>query len=432
MRYVNILFGLLFTSTCLFSQSLFESALSSTPDGEEKPFILNGYIRSDVFANETDYRTVYAETSLKLETKSYKFGNAFTDIRCIKKFIGENEVIDVNLREAYVNLYWGRFDFRIGQQIIVWGRADGFNPTNNLTPYDYTVFSPDEDDKRLSNFVVKGTYNFHPFKFSANWVPVYKPSVLPFEKAEFSDGVTWSNSEYPEPKINKSNYAFNLSIEKVAFEGSLSYFNGYHKLPGIQFQAIDSLNYSVFLSAHHTQISGFDFSTAIGSYGIRGEFAFSIPTEKEKQFESIPNRQFEYTLGIDREWGDFNLIAQYIGKYVPGLEDLSITDSSNLSQYSNKLKVWNRMIYAQQNDWSNSISLRPLISLLHQTLSCEFLGLYNLNTKELYFKPKATYNLSDNISFSAGAQIYSGPEGTLFYILKKGLNVGFIECKVSF
>ena len=68
MKEVYILFGLLFTSTCLFSQNLFESALSSASKGNEKSFALNGFVRSDVFANETDFRSIYAESALKLET----------------------------------------------------------------------------------------------------------------------------------------------------------------------------------------------------------------------------------------------------------------------------------------------------------------------------------------------------------------------------
>ena len=55
------------------------------------------------------------------------------------------------MREAYVNAYLGPFDLRLGKQIIVWGRADALNPTNNLTPVDFRIRSPLEDDIRLGN-----------------------------------------------------------------------------------------------------------------------------------------------------------------------------------------------------------------------------------------------------------------------------------------
>ena len=109
MRYVYILFGLLFTSTCLFSQSLFESALSSTSEGNEKSFTLNGFVRSDVFASETDFRSIYAESALKIETLKSKYGNAFAEFRLQKNILNNEKPVNVDLREAYLNLYFGKF-----------------------------------------------------------------------------------------------------------------------------------------------------------------------------------------------------------------------------------------------------------------------------------------------------------------------------------
>ncbi len=37
------------------------------------------------------------------------------------------------LQEGYLNFSVGNMDFRVGRQIIAWGRADRFNPTDNLT-----------------------------------------------------------------------------------------------------------------------------------------------------------------------------------------------------------------------------------------------------------------------------------------------------------
>ena len=432
MKEVYILFGLLFTSTCLFSQNLFESALSSASKGNEKSFALNGFVRSDVFANETDFRSIYAESALKLETKNSKYGNAFAEFRLQKNILNNEKSLNVDLREAYINLYFGNFDFRIGQQIIVWGRADGFNPTNNLTPTDFTVFSPDEDDKRLSNFVVKGNYSFKKFRLEANWIPFYKASILPFDTYTLPNEVYWAEPNYPGTKWAESSYALKLSIEETAFDGSLSYFNGNNKLPALQIQADTAGMYGVLMTTHQIQVVGADFSTTLGKYGLRGEFAFTIACDDEDIYQSVPKQQFEYTIGIDREWGNFSLIAQYIGKYVFDFKELCLQDNSQQSQLLYELQLWNRMIFNQQNKWNHSVSLRPSLLMFHQTLNFEILGLYHFNTEELYIKPKLSYDLSDYISFATGVQFYSGPIETMFNILGESKNSGFFECKISF
>ncbi|MBI3605573.1 MAG: hypothetical protein HY202_06050 [Nitrospirae bacterium] len=45
--------------------------------------------------------------------------------------------------------------FFVGKQIVVWGRADGINPTDNLTPHDFTVLLPFEDDQRFGTTALK-------------------------------------------------------------------------------------------------------------------------------------------------------------------------------------------------------------------------------------------------------------------------------------
>lgn len=96
---------------------------------------------------------------MKLEVPIGISASAFSEVR-YRADGNNNHKFDI--REAYVNLNLGKFDFRVGEQIVLWGRADGFNPTNNVTPQDFCVFSPEEDDRRLGNFVVKGVFNPYP------------------------------------------------------------------------------------------------------------------------------------------------------------------------------------------------------------------------------------------------------------------------------
>ena len=62
------------------------------------------------------------------------------------------------LREAFVDVRLGRLDLRAGRQIIAWGRADGVNPTDNLSGQDLTLLVPDDDDRRLGTTAVRASY----------------------------------------------------------------------------------------------------------------------------------------------------------------------------------------------------------------------------------------------------------------------------------
>lgn len=420
---IVILFSILFFSCQIFSQDIYDSAnVDAAVEAVEK-YNFTGYFRSGIFADENSLKCTYAEGSLKLNVTGNEYGSAFAEAR----YLASNNDNSFELREGYLNLFLGSFDFRFGRQIIVWGRADGFNPTNNITPTDFTVFSPDEDDKRIANFVVKSVYNFHPFNIEINWVPLYKTSVLPFEKAELPSGVEWIETDWNESKWENSSLGIKLGIEEQSFDGSASYYYGFHKLPGILFD-YTTTGAELYTSAHKTQIVGLDFSTSFDNYGLRGEFALSLPTENNDLLYSIPSKQLEYTLGIDTEWNNFGIILQYVGKFIFDFKEKLKAQNS----FEEEIVKWNRMIFSQQKKWNHSISLRPSLNLFYETLKLEMLGFANFSTEEVFLLPKATYAVSDAYNLIIGAQLFYGPGSTLYGFMKRSRNAVFTELKISF
>lgn len=64
------------------------------------------------------------------------------------------------------------------------GRADGINPTDNLSPRDYTRLVPDETDQRLGNDALKLTYipESGTNKWTALWYPRSRSDVIPLRQ----------------------------------------------------------------------------------------------------------------------------------------------------------------------------------------------------------------------------------------------------------
>lgn len=423
---IILLLDLLFAPVTAVAQSLFESATRQTDGQEAAPYQVNGYFRSGIFASDQEFRATYAEGAAKLEMFSKRGGKAFAEVR-YRASSADDENDAFTLREGYVSLSAEKFDLRIGQQIIVWGRADGFNPTNNLTPTDFTTFSPDEDDKRLANVVAKGVYYAHPVNIEFDWVPIFRSSELPFENAALPDGVEWSDDGKLDSEWKHSSFGLKIDLEQPSVDGSLSYFRGYHKLPGIRFSVADNLT-GVYTEPYRVQVWGADFSTTAGSYGFRGEFAYSRPDEKTNRLYSVPCQQIEYTFGIDREWNNLSLIMQYIGKHVLEFD----ADAASEEALSDALIQWNQMILGQQEAWNHSVSLRPSMSLWHDTMSAELLGLVNFSTEEVFLQPKVTYDIADALVFSIGAQLFYGPDDTLYGYMEEKKNACFVELKKSF
>jgi hypothetical protein len=81
---------------------------------------------------------------------------------------------------AYVDVYriLPRLDLRIGRQVVVWGTADKFNPTNNLNSLDLS--DPLLFGKALANQMIRLDYNpWGDIILTAVWVPIFRPAQLP-------------------------------------------------------------------------------------------------------------------------------------------------------------------------------------------------------------------------------------------------------------
>ena len=62
--------------------------------------------------------------------------------------------MQLQLKEAYAGYSGEKMDVLFGNQIVNWGRTDGFNPTNCITPSDYFFLTAEPDDQKLSNFML--------------------------------------------------------------------------------------------------------------------------------------------------------------------------------------------------------------------------------------------------------------------------------------
>lgn len=436
----SILFMLLLVNLHLSAQSLFENAGKETAEQsrivEPKSFEVNGFIRGVFFGGKVpeiggaEMKSGYGETALKFRVRKRSYGDGFAEIRFRRGIEFGESVSEVNLREAYVDAYAGRFDFRIGHQIVAWGRADGFNPTNNVTPQNMLVRSPDEDDRREANFLIRSFYNLHPIRLELVWVPVYTASVLPTRLIPLPQGITLGSTIVPDPDLGNGSLALKLELSLASLDGSVSFFRGFNPMPGIS-ASIQGQDQLVNPRPYRVQVIGADASTVLGPIGIRGEFAYRKPEDHFGTESHIPNPELQTILGLEKSWGDFSLIAQYIGKNVLEFKPLEPPQSvTEMIDYEIDSK--NRMIASQQHRISHAASFRAAWTLLHETLHVAFLGFYNFTTEEVLLRPQLSYDLTDALEGTVGGEIFAGPEGTLFGTIDEALSSLFIELRVSF
>jgi hypothetical protein len=237
------------------------------------------------------------------------------------------------VRELYTDLKLGKLDLRIGKQQIRWGRADGFNPTDNLVPYDYlNTFS----DERIAVPAAKADYYYRGARFEAVWLPLFTPSrlprlgqrwfpVLPPTTAspdptappltlDYADGAT----VFPARTPGNGQWALRWNQLVPRAEFSVSYFDGFDDLPFFTATPSpiagrpDTLRFLLDRSYYRVQVAGADFASSVGPFGVRAEAAFFNQNDPGNHDHLL------FVAGVDRTWGDWFVILQYADQTVAG------------------------------------------------------------------------------------------------------------------
>ena len=396
----------------------------------------------------------YGELALKLDAKAGEHGAALAELRARYGQQGQVRDLFLELREAYVDLYAGPLDLRVGQQIIVWGRADAFNPTNTLTAVDWRVRSPIEDDRRLGNLAVRAHVQVaRVVRLEGVWVPLYRATEYP--PLPVDEYVT-VGEDFPQPELAKGALGTRAHLELADFEGSLSYVHGHAPLPGLALRDFtageDPPEVRVDRTPYAQHVVGLDFATAFGDVlALRGEAAYRHPIDHAQHvYAARPDVQ--YVLGVDRAFGAVSVIVQYMGRVVldwereDGPEDAiepaalarfmpplprslqrSITGS-----IEEQLAARNQVLFSQTERVQHLVSARVEWVTWQDTLSLSALGMVNFSTQEWLVFPKIGYRISDAMTTYLGAEVYVGPDGTLLDLIDEHLTAGYAELRASF
>ncbi len=222
-----------------------------------------------------------------------------------------------------------KLDIKVGRQIVVWGTADKFNPTNNINPDDLEdrpLFT-----EPIANQMVVVDYAPLDDKlwFQGVYVPLFYPALLPpsaaaglkdpnspvpfasasdrakIEELQRTLDITPSlvptvvgNVRMPRRRFSDGQSAIKLGTTLGGVDASISYYNGRHDIPmprrvdsstkdpveGSPDQAECCFRSDVVLNYPRMQVLGLDFATQLpflGNMGLWGEGALFFPGSQD-------------------------------------------------------------------------------------------------------------------------------------------------------
>jgi hypothetical protein len=310
----------------------------------------------------------------------------------------------VKAHELWLEHADANWDIRVGRQIIIWGKADGVQVTDIISPPDYTEFiTRDLDEIRQPVDAAKFRLLGNSVNLELIWIPVFRAAKMPGKDnpwaisqstptgIRMSDTGTWEPSislKNSEVAIKASGYFSGMDIAASAFytwddiaarHRTVSYASG---TPDVRFHP----------EHHRMTVLGLEFSRPWSDFVFRGEAAYYLGRYRET---TVPNRDpsprdsLKWLLGLDWTPGnDWSISAQILNENIFG-------HTSYLA--------------AEEND--SLVTLNISKKLFNQILTLSNMIYCDLNDGEFYNRCKVEYEISDGFFASAGLDIFNGKDG---------------------
>ncbi len=309
-------------------------------------------------------------------------------------------------KEAYV-LYGGdNFDFRIGQQQIVWGKTDGLRMLDIINPLDMREFILDDFlDSRIGLWSARVNWYTDvagvESEFEFLVVPDARPVALapqgarwayPTPAAPAGVGIAIQTGSQPSwrPSDIEAGMAWRGNVS--GWDLSLNWFHGWKDTPNMlkQFSA-GILNLTP--SYQRMDTVGGSFSNAFGAIVVRGELAANIgevvsTTGITTATSTLTSNTFNGAIGLEYNKHHWRISPQYFIRHIAR---------------------WNTTVTEAQN--SGFVSLLLATDYLNEKLKPEVIGLVDWAAGSWMLRPKLSYELNDHLNIRAGLDIFGGKRG---------------------
>jgi hypothetical protein len=390
----------------------------------DKPAV-TGYAKTSLYSsiNSYDLPAFYLYGLLNFDgtvgdNAAYHLGlNALADTTGILSSMDVQA--ELNLKEAYVDVFTNFFEVRTGKQIASWGLADGINPTDNINPraLGRAPYTTELDEQKLG--VLSVVADFYPSAFTEIellLIPVFHPNISPSMEFTTTNGpvtiVGTDEAEMPEVSWENIEGGIRTLFYLGNFSFSVSYLYIYDRYSDIGFSTSGTppaLTVNLFPSYHRIHVPGFDFQTSFLGLDVRGEGAFFVSQEDfEGTDPSIKNSMFKGVLQVMKGFFSDKLnvkiswIPQYVFNFM-AIEDYTGTNAM-IAEHAYK---YNGQAYRMEN----GLSLYVEGSFFYETLNPEAMFMYNISAKDFLFNAAIGYDLAESLTISLGTNLYGSSLG---------------------
>lgn len=330
--------------------------------------------------------------------------------------------VEADVVDAWVRLSAGAFELRAGRQVVVWGRADRLNPTDNISGRDYTLLVASDDDQRQGPAMVQLRWGKGNLTFDALWLPEFRPIIFPLEQARPGIAIL--------PDENRSDagqFAFKLDSSGGAFDWSVSWFRGIDRNRDLSLRPALPGTIAAIQQTYPTiSVIGADAAGIAGRIGWRIEAAYTQVLGADNPF--IKNDNLWVVGGGDMSFGGgWNVNLQYSLRVIFDHDD----PRAIANPIARAIASLSAVVNNQLDPVQNGVTARLARRFARDTAEAEIAVIHYVESGDTAIRPRITYSIRDGLRLAIGADIFTGPDLSMFGRVRS-LSAGWLQLTAGF
>lgn len=320
--------------------------------------------------------------------------------------VERNQRSDFSLRENYLDISAGNWDFRLGRQHVVWGEMVGLFFADVVSARDLREFVlPEFDAMRIPQWAARAEYFNDDFHAEFLWVPVASYDRIGKPGAEFfpwqpnpPGGSIYHAEQRPKANADHMNYGLRLSTIKAGWDVSAFAYSSMDVQATFYRSIGAGPTFPYIYEARHDRINQYG-GTVAKDFGNMVFKAEAVYTEGRKS-------------PVLRLTDADGLVRQNTLDWAAGL-DFTLPAETRLN-----VQVFQRVYFDHDpgiipDHQENGYSLY-LNGKLTERLEAQATFIASFNRPDWLFRPRVAWNFERNWRLLVGADIFKGSPAALF------------------
>jgi len=319
-------------------------------------------------------------------------------------------LVDLELRELYLDATLGSVFLRAGRQQVVWGQADGLRVLDVVNPLSYREFIlPDFEDRRIPLWILNAEVPLGPVTAQLLWIldPTYDeppedgatfafttPRLVPRPPPGVSARLR--DPAKPDRVVADSDAGLRLAAFLGGWDLTLNYMHHYQDQPVLR-RSLDARGVVVTPEYERTHLTGGTIARAFGDLTLRAELAYSTRRFFLTESAADPDGVFRtgelgYVLGLDYSVDGDTLVSGQV--------------------FQSVLTAHPRGAARDQVDTQLTLLIQR--ELLNDRLEARMLAIHGANDGDGLVQLDLGYELRSNVIVRIGGDFFYGSPSGLF------------------